>query len=207
MNLKSKKTAFLISLFLSFILHLAIIFIFGLIYFKNADHEELKRVSLYINQIEKKVITKKAESRPKKLKLLTPNIVIKEKIASIPELETNIIAEVPSENLEAILIDSVKYYTKLLDSLVLRLPNITTLKYVVSEKIKNDPKVETDSAFAVRRLRENVLDYYKNKYPTPLSKFGDQPKGIAIDKIIKMFSGEDEEETRKIKRYLELDTF
>ena len=68
--------------------------------------------------------------------------------------------------------------------------------------IKSNPKIETDSALIVRRMKEYMLEYYKNKFPTPLSKFGDANPGIPIDDIIDIFGKKDTVDIKRIKKYL-----
>lgn len=90
-----------------------------------------------------------------------------------------------------------------LDSLIINNPSLMGLKYALSEKMKTETIVKTDSAFIVRRLKESLIQYYEDKYPTPLSKFGERNSGIAIDKIIDIFKSEDIDE-KKIKEYLNI---
>ena len=70
-------------------------------------------------------------------------------------------------------------------------PNLAVLKLALKYNIKNNPIKKTEEEVAIQGLKKYMRDYYKIKYPTPLSKFGDPGSGsmisIPIDAIIELF--------------------
>ena len=144
-------------------------------------------------------------TRKLKPKIYSPNVDENITVDSIQISKSEIPSEILDSNLTTVS-DTLKYYTNLIDSLVVNYPNLIAIKSAMAEHIKKNPQIETDSSMVVRRMRKYMIDYYKFKYPTPLSKFGDGNPGIPIDKILDLFSRDDTVDVKRIKKYLGLDT-
>lgn len=206
MNLKFKKSSLTISLLIAFIIHVIFILVCNFIYYNGNSDEKDNGVFLEFNEYEKKVITKKKENNiPKRIKpSINSGFTIESVISGpIKFSESETVVDTTGESYISVS-DSIEYDSKLIDSLVVNYPSLLALKSVMSEYIKNTPKIETDSAMVVRRMRKYMLDYYKYKFPTPLSKFGDPTPGIAIDKIIEFINGNEDVDVKKIKKYLRI---
>ena len=208
MNLKSKKSPLTISLLIAFVIHIIIILLLSVIYFEKISDEDSYGVILELIEYERKVVQlKKIEKIPKKFIPRPLPKQIRENIISetLEFTEAEILpGKIDSSTISEI--DSLEYYSNLLDSLVVNFPSLLVLKSAMTEHIKNDPKIETDSAMVVRRMRKYMLDYYKHKFPTPLSKFGEGNPGIPIDKILDLFSSDEDIDEKKIKKYLNINT-
>lgn len=208
MKIKFIKSSVAKSAYISLFAHFLLIMIFSLIYFNNNPDEKFNGVYIEFNEIEKKIIPAKQvdDVKRKRKPIILPkkidqNVIIDSDNVTKIEIPTEIVDSSANSK-----IDSISYYSGLLDSIVINFPSLLVLKSAMKEHIKNDPKIETDSALIVRRMRRYIRDYYKYKYPTPLSEFGDPNPGIPIDKILDIFSSEEEIDVKKIKKYLNLDT-
>lgn len=204
MKLKSRKRNLLRPILGSVIFHIVILFVFDIISLDTEFQEENN--ILFIEIKSKEIEINKSEPFSKKeveKQKMETNDRINEKVLyeeqdtdstndSITETDTLNVAE------DKI----VRNESQIFDSLIVNNPSLMSLKYALSKQLKLDNITESDSAFIVRRLKESVIDYYRIKYPTPLSEFGEPNQGIAIDKIIDLFSADDDIDEKKIKKYL-----
>jgi hypothetical protein len=207
LNSKNKESSVGISLVISLVIYFIIILIFSVITFEENEDANFITVSLEFNQYEKKIVANnKSEKIPNKIKRKIPqqNIVERSRNKSVKISETEIPVEIVDTSLTKI--DSLKYFSELIDSFVHSYPKLFVLKSAIAQHVKHDKNIETDSAMAVRRMKKYMLDYYKNKFPTPLSKFGNATPGIPIDKILDLFRKDNKEEIKKIKKYFNLET-
>lgn len=186
-------------------MHFVLLLFFAIIYFDNPLNEKDETILLSYRTIEKQIPKMKIIEKPK-LNRIKRELSSKNIFSDNAELKDTLILSntntLEDSSKEVSSIHRISDLTKL-DSLVINNPSLMGLKYALAEKMKTETIVETDSAFIVRRLKESLIQYYKDKYPTPLSKFGDGNSGIAIDKIIDLFSSDDIDE-KKIKEYLNI---
>ncbi len=207
MNSEFKESSFKISLVITLIIYIIIILIFSLITFDDNEDSDFKSVYLEFNHFEKKISkNKKGNNYPRNFKLKNPPKDVKKQ--SISDLDKSTESETSINIIDSSLItkvDTLKNYSEFLDSIVIHNPSLLALKSALVEHFKNNSQIETDSAMIVRRMKKYMLEYYKNKFPTPLSKFGDPSPGIPIDKIVDLFSKKDTVDMKKIKKYLGLD--
>ena len=207
MNIEFKESSFRISFALTLIIYIAIILLFNFIIINENEELNSKRVYLEFKTLEKKVNKNKEE-------VIIPKAV-KRKISSknILKNSNQVLSEKPKDEQNKEILDSnlinkketLINHSDFIDSVVVNYPNLLTFKSLLKEMIKKNPYTETDSAMVVRRMKEYMLKYYKNKYPTPLSKFGDANPGIPIEDIVDLFSKKDTVDIKKIKKYLGID--
>jgi len=207
LNLEFKESSFRISLALTLIIYITIILVFNLIPIDENEDLNSKRVYLEFKTIEKKTKKNIEEAIiPKvvKRKISSKNIIMN----SNPALNEKSKEEQNTEILDTNLINKKETqisHSDFLDSVVVNYPNLLTFRSLLKEMIKKNPQTETDSAMVVRRMKEYMLKYYKDKYPTPISKFGDANPGIPIEDIFDLFSKKVTVDKKKIKKYLGID--
>jgi hypothetical protein len=204
---KVKKSDLTISIVIAIIIHAVIILVCSFIFFNSQSETDPNEIFLNLVQYDREI--KSVNKSDETMKEIVSEIIEKEdseNIISVTEevIESEIITEVTDSN-KITKKAGLEHQTEFTDSIVISFPSLLTLKYALSERIKNEPAIETDSALIVRRLRKYMSDHYKYKYPTPLSEFGEGNTGIPIDKILDLFSGEDDIDEKKIREYLKLD--
>ena len=209
MNLKFNNSNLRNSLFISIVFYLTTFFVISTIKITFNKLPDFQEVYLNIGHFEKHIVNEESiqnlspKSKPKVLqKHVKKNNNNKVDIPAkrnmtIEETDSTIFSEVD------ILGNNINW----LDSMVINNPNILMLKYAASDQLKNNPIKISDSAKTVERIRNVMQNYFKNKYPTPVHKFGDGSPGIPIDKILDIFSGSDTVDVKKIKRYLKLEGY
>ena len=206
MNLKLKKSPFRLSLIIALFIHIAIIIIFNFLIID--ENEESRSKSIYL---EFKKYVKKENKEDVNLTKVKNSFGNNTNIFKNPN---PILIEEKFEDENAVVIidstvfahnDTVKRYTNIIDSIIVNYPDLYTFKSLLKEMIRKNPIVESDTLKAIKGLKKSLIEYYKNKYPTPLSKFGEQNSGIPIDKILDFFSKDDTTDIKKIKEYLGLD--
>lgn len=206
MNLKLKKSPFRLSLIIALFIHIAIIIIFNFLIIDENEESRSKSIYLEFKKYVKKEdkedvnLTKVKNSFGNNTNILkNPNPILIEEKFEDENAVVIIDSTVFAHN------DTVKRYTNIIDSIIVNYPDLYTFKSLLKEMIRKNPIVESDTLKAIKGLKKSLIEYYKNKYPTPLSKFGEQNSGIPIDKILDFFSKDDTTDIKKIKEYLGLD--
>ncbi len=206
MNLKLKKSPFRLSLIIALFIHITIIIIFNFLIIDENEESRSKSIYLEFKKYVKKEnkedvsLTKVKNSFGNSTNILkNPNPILIEEKFEDENAVVIIDSTVFAHN------DTVKRYTNIIDSIIVNYPDLYTFKSLLKEMIRKNPIVESDTLKAIKGLKKSLIEYYKNKYPTPLSKFGEQNSGIPIDKILDFFSKDDTTDIKKIKEYLGLD--
>lgn len=208
MNLTLKKSSFRLSLIIALFIHITIIIILNFIIID--ENEESNSKSIYL---EFKKYVKKEDKNREDISQPTVNNS-SGNINNITKNPNPILIEEKFEDENAVVIidstvfahnDTVKRYTNIIDSIIINYPDLYTFKSLLKEMIRKNPIVESDTVKAIKGLKKSLIEYYKNKYPTPLSKFGNANPGIPIKDILDLFSKEDTTDIKKIKEYLGLD--
>ena len=206
MKINFKISSFHLSILFGIAIHLLLFVIINVIYFEEYYEKNSNVVNFQFREYEKQNLsTKILPNNSTNLKRkIAPEKTEKEVIDDLENLNSIEITEENADTITSPEIDSLKYFSHLLDSLVVNNPSLLLLKYASKEYLKNNPKLETEEEIAIKRLRNYFQNYFKQRYPTPPSKFG-ETRGIPIDKIIVLFKGNDDIDIIKIRKYLRLD--